>query len=142
VVWKFIYFHVRDGCSILWFDNWHPLGHLVEFFGDRIIIDSGLGRDAQCKEWIWPPSRSPEWIKLIQCTPTFSWMMVGMAYYVGRTLQRICSLFLALGTLFVLFETKLSDGNLFGINRLFHDFHLSCGLLLKKLRCFDIIQTI
>jgi hypothetical protein len=76
VVKKFIYFRVEDECSIsLWFDNWHPLGPLVEFFGDRTIIDFDLRRDAQLssiiarKEWIWPPSRSPEWIVLIQCTP-------------------------------------------------------------------------
>jgi hypothetical protein len=35
-------------------------GPLVEFFGDKIIIDFGLGRDARLsfiiagKEWIWP----------------------------------------------------------------------------------------
>ena len=46
----------------------------MEFFGDRIIIDSDLERDVwmSCiiasKEWIWPPSKSPEWIELIRCT--------------------------------------------------------------------------
>jgi hypothetical protein len=46
----------------------------VEFFGDRIIIDSGLGRDARLssiiigQEWIWPTVRSLEWIELIRCT--------------------------------------------------------------------------
>jgi len=38
-------------------------------------------------------------------------MMVGMTYYVGRTLRRVCSLFVALGTLFIMFGTKLSGGN-------------------------------
>ena len=77
MVRKFINFHVGDGSSIsLWFDNRHPLGRLVEFFEGRIIIDSGLRRDTRLsfiitgKEWIWPPHRSPEWIKLIRCTPT------------------------------------------------------------------------
>jgi hypothetical protein len=43
----------------------------VEFLGDRIIIDFSLGRDARLtsiiagKEWIWPPSKSTEWIELI-----------------------------------------------------------------------------
>jgi hypothetical protein len=52
------------------------LGPLVEFLGDRIIIDFSLGRDARLtsiiagKEWIWPPSKSTEWIELIWCTST------------------------------------------------------------------------
>jgi hypothetical protein len=70
---------VCDGRSIsLWFDNRHPLGPLVEFFGYSIITDSDLGRDERLssiiasKEWIWPPYRSPEWIDLIGCTlPSF-----------------------------------------------------------------------
>jgi len=47
----------------------------VEFFGDKIIIDSSLGRDARLscliagKKWILPPPRSLEWIELIRCTP-------------------------------------------------------------------------
>jgi hypothetical protein len=55
-VQKFIYFHIGDGHSIsLWFNNWAPL---VEFFRDKIITYSGLGRDARLscliagKEWI------------------------------------------------------------------------------------------
>jgi hypothetical protein len=45
---KFIYFRVGDRRSIsLWFDNWHPLGPLVEVFGDRTIMDSGLGREVR-----------------------------------------------------------------------------------------------
>ena len=31
----------------LGFDNWHLIGPLVERFGERIIIDSGSGRDAR-----------------------------------------------------------------------------------------------
>jgi hypothetical protein len=43
-----------------------------------------------------------------------------------------------LGTLFVLFGTKWSGGNLFGINMLSHDFHLSYGLLFVKLSLLRI----
>jgi hypothetical protein len=112
----------------------------VEFFGDRIITDFGLGRDAQLssiiasKELIWPPFRSPEWIELIQCTSTsFLSDDRRCGHNVGRMLQRICSLFVALGTLFVLFGTKWNSGILFSINMLFRNFHLSYGLLFTKL---------
>jgi hypothetical protein len=48
VIKKIIYFRVGDRRSIsLWFDNWHPLGPLVEVFGDRTIMDSGLGREVR-----------------------------------------------------------------------------------------------
>ena len=65
---KFFYFHVGDGRSIsLWFDIWHHLGLLVEFFRGIIIMDSNLGRDTRLrciiagKEWILPPPPiSPE----------------------------------------------------------------------------------
>jgi hypothetical protein len=95
----------------------------VEVFGDRIITDFGLGRDAQLssiiasKELIWPPLRSPEWIELIQCTSTsFLSDDRRCGHNVGRMLQRICSLFVVLGTLFVLFGTKWNGGILFSIN--------------------------
>jgi cytochrome b561 len=47
----------------------------------------------------------------------------------------VCSLIVVLGTLF---GTKWSGGNLFGINMLFHDFHLCCGLLLMMLSLLRI----
>ena len=57
-------------------DNWHSLGLLVEFFRDKIIMDSSLGKDARLsciiagKELILPPPRSPKWIEVIRCAPT------------------------------------------------------------------------
>ena len=28
--------------TFLWFDNWHPKGPLLDYFGERIIYDSAL----------------------------------------------------------------------------------------------------
>jgi hypothetical protein len=53
-------------------------------------------------------------------------------------LQRVRYLFVVLVTLFVMFRTTWSGGILFGINMLFHDFHLSCELLFMKLSLLKI----
>jgi hypothetical protein len=61
-------------------------------------------------------------------------MMVGMTLLCWNdALKDMFSICCAWNDLFVLFMTKLSGGNLFGINMLFHDFHLSCGLLFMML---------
>ena len=65
-------------------------------------------------------------------------MMISVTLCVGRMLQGVSSQFVVLGTLFILFRTKLSGGNLFGINMLSRDFHLSCGLLFMKLSLLKI----
>ena len=52
----------------LWFDNWLPIGPLQQYFGDGLIYDSGLPRDARVAtviwdgEWHWPPANSPDLI--------------------------------------------------------------------------------
>ena len=50
-----------NGCgTFLWFDNWHPLGPLLDKFGSRIVYDSALSLHAKVKEiitdreWHWP----------------------------------------------------------------------------------------
>ena len=124
------------------------MGPLVEFFGDRIIIDFGLERDARLtyiiagKEWIWPPPRSSKWIEIIRCTPTSFLLKDERRDLVcWKDATRLFSLFVVLETLFVLFGTKLSDGNLFGINMLFRNIHLSCGLLFMNLSLLKIISN-
>jgi hypothetical protein len=48
LIQPFIVYKVGNGTSIsLWFDNWHPLGPLVERFGSRIAYDSGLSIDSK-----------------------------------------------------------------------------------------------
>jgi len=84
---------------------------------------------------------SPEWWKMWPYM--LEWCFKGYFLYS-----------LLLGTLFVLFKTKWIGGNLFGINMLFHDFHLSYRLLFMKLsllgtnsgaivlfRLFDVIYV-
>ncbi|XP_038972594.1 uncharacterized protein LOC120104829 [Phoenix dactylifera] len=79
VRWKMRY-RVGYGSSILlWFDHWHPLGLLIEVFGERFIYDSSLRQNAKVEaiiddqEWHWLISRSPAWLELISSTPTSFW---------------------------------------------------------------------
>ena len=75
----------------------------------------------------------PSGLNLFYVPPLFfSRMMVGVTWCVGRMVQGVSSLFIVLGTLFVLFWTKWSGENLFGINMLSHDFLLFCGLLFVE----------
>ena len=58
-------FRIGNGENVLlWFDNWHPLGPIVDIMGERVIYDSGLDRMAtvatiiEGSSWRWPPARS------------------------------------------------------------------------------------
>ena len=59
----------------LWFDNWLQLGPIVSIYGDRIIYDSGLPRNAtvssiiQNGNWVWPVANSPDLLILKSSIP-------------------------------------------------------------------------
>ena len=69
-------FQIGDGKrTSLWFDNWHPLGPIVETMGERVIYDSGLDRMAKVatiidgSSWSWPPAQSAALIQLARSLP-------------------------------------------------------------------------
>jgi len=118
----------------------------VEFFGDRIIIDSDLERDVwmsfiiASKEWIWPPSKSPEWIELIRCT------LISFLPDDGRN-DLLCWKDAPKGMFSIRcvwnsirpLRDKVEWWKLVWHNKhLFHDFHLSCGLLFIMLSLLKI----
>jgi hypothetical protein len=80
------------------------MGPLVERFGERIIIDSGLGRDARVsciidtQEWRWPLARSLGWIELARCT-LVSFLLGDRRRDIvsGRMLLQVFSPFVMLG---------------------------------------------
>ena len=61
--------------TCLWYDNWHPLGPLIDYFGSRIIYDSALPRNAKVKSivegrvWKWPPIVTIQLLELQRHTP-------------------------------------------------------------------------
>lgn len=50
----------------LWYDNWHPLGPLIEKFSPRVALDSGIPRDASVSHiilnsnWAFPITQTVE----------------------------------------------------------------------------------
>ena len=56
--------------TFVWWDNWHPLGPLAKRFGNRIIYDSGMGKNAKVKEliengeWKWPVANSHDMMEV------------------------------------------------------------------------------
>ena len=73
-------YSIGNGISTsLWFDPWLPFGPIVPTFGDRIIYDSGLSRQACVSDiilngnWRWPVSNSPDLLTLKQAIPE-AWM--------------------------------------------------------------------
>lgn len=50
--------------NLLWHDNWHLHGPLLEKYGNRIVYDSRLNMEAKVKEiikngtWSWPSTNS------------------------------------------------------------------------------------
>ena len=59
--------NIGNGCrTFLWFDNWHPLGPILEKFGNRIVYDSAIPLHAKVNviiaggEWHWPRTNTLE----------------------------------------------------------------------------------
>lgn len=54
---------MREG-TFLWFDNWHPLGPIVQKYSSRICYDAAIPVYAKVntiieeKGWKWPAVRS------------------------------------------------------------------------------------
>ncbi|XP_028118147.1 uncharacterized protein LOC114315744 [Camellia sinensis] len=78
----------NGNATFLWYDNWHPVGSIWDKFGNRIIYDSGLSREAKVSNivngdsWHWemrqlisltPPSFKPRsYVKLISLSYKYS----------------------------------------------------------------------
>ncbi|GAB2270673.1 hypothetical protein Dimus_038873 [Dionaea muscipula] len=76
----FIRYEIGDGMStFLWWDWWHPSGPICTQRGERVVYDSGLGREARVASiihegsWRWPIVRSIDLIELsVGLTPDVS----------------------------------------------------------------------
>jgi hypothetical protein len=104
------------------------MGPLVECFGERIIIDFGLGRDTRLgyivasQEWIWPSIRSSSGLSLLGVPLfLFTQMIGGVIFCTGSMLLELFFMSVMFGMLFIPFRTKWSGGNLYGINMLSDD---------------------
>jgi hypothetical protein len=69
----FIHLSIGDGArTFLWYDNWHPDGHLIEKYGYRAIYDAGSNVNARVSyiirngDWFWPSAHLDN-IVAIQC---------------------------------------------------------------------------
>ena len=73
----FIYHNIGDGTdTMLWFDNWLPMGPILSNFEERVIYDSGLSRHARVSSiiqngtWRWLVANSPYLLILKQAIPS------------------------------------------------------------------------
>ena len=71
-----IYHKIGNGMNtFLWFDTWLPSGPIVSCYGNIIIYDSGLLREARVStiiqngNWAWPVANSPDLLILKQSIP-------------------------------------------------------------------------
>jgi hypothetical protein len=68
---KFVKFEAGDGHNIfLWYDNWHPLGCLIDKFSYRPMYDAGhsigpkLSSIIRRGSWFWPNARSEALVEI------------------------------------------------------------------------------
>jgi hypothetical protein len=55
---------------LLWLDQWHPAGYLLDMYGFRIVYDSGLPLKAKLAaiikdgDWFWTSARSDALVEI------------------------------------------------------------------------------
>ena len=74
----FIRHRVYNGVgTFLWHDFWNPLGPILHLFGERILYDSALHRNARVDaimegtRWNWPVTISADLIELKNCCTNY-----------------------------------------------------------------------
>ena len=62
---------IGNGCgTFLWYDNWHPLGPLLDKFGQRVVYDAALNLHAKVstiidgETWHWPSTNTLELMEI------------------------------------------------------------------------------
>ena len=68
---------IGNGCgTFLWYDNWHPLGPLLEKFGHRVDYDSAIHLNSKVSmvidrdEWRWPLTNTLELMEIRSHMPS------------------------------------------------------------------------
>ena len=58
---------IGNGCgTLMWYDNWHPLGSLLDKFGQRVVYDATLSVNSRVSTviegdvWHWPLTNTLE----------------------------------------------------------------------------------
>lgn len=49
---KVIRYEIGNGKILVWYDNWHPTGPLLDKYAAKLIFDSGLGQNARVTQLI------------------------------------------------------------------------------------------
>lgn len=95
----FIRFQVGDGNHIyLWLDLWHPIGMLLEQYGNQAIYDAGSQLNAKVssvlcdKSWISPPAN-----QILSSKSKAKWIMTSLS---GLYLTKVPTIVLMHGHLF------------------------------------------
>ena len=124
----FIRHQVWNGIgTFLWHDYWNPLGPILPLFGERILYDSAIHRNARVADvmdgnrWNWPVSVSADLLTLKNSCADYSLISIEKMLYLGHNQRLVFLLLVLLGTALDIASLRCTGMLLYGSPSLLED---------------------